>query len=77
MGHFPRQPQFDCVLAVFPDRKDLHQGVQKWFECFCQLVGDHAKTWQIQLIVDKRIYRKLEEPHFIRSDILVEVVDEE
>jgi hypothetical protein len=77
MVHFPQQPQFDCVLAVFHDRKDLHYGVQKWFECFCQLVWEHAKIWQIHLIVDRPIYRKLEEPHFIKADILVEVVDEE
>jgi hypothetical protein len=77
MAHFPRQSQFDCILAVFHDRKDLHYGVHKWFECLYQLVWEHAKIWQIHLIVDRPIYRKLEEPHFIKSDILVEVVDEE
>jgi hypothetical protein len=77
MAHFPKQPEFDCVLAVFYDRQDLHPGVQKWFDCFCQLVRDHAEIWQIHLIVDKPTYRKLEEPRFLKSDILVEVVDGE
>lgn len=65
MAHFPKQPRFDCVLAVFYDRQELHADVQKWFECFCQLVQDHAKIWQIHLIVDKLIYRRLEEPRFV------------
>jgi hypothetical protein len=77
MAHFPKQPQFDCVLGVCFDRQELHRGVQKWFDCFCQLVRDHAEIWQIHLIVDRPTYRKLEEPRFVKSDILVEVVDEE
>jgi hypothetical protein len=77
MAHFPKQPEFDCILAVFYNRRDLHVGVQKWFDCFCHLVQDHAKIWQIHLIVDKPTYRKLEEPRFFEPDILVEVVDEE
>jgi hypothetical protein len=77
MAHFPKQPGFDCVLAVFYDRQELHAGVQKWFDFFCQLVRDHAEIWQIHLIVDRPTYRKLEEPRFVKSDILVEVVDEE
>jgi hypothetical protein len=32
MAHFPKQPEFDCILAVFYDRRELHAGVQKWFE---------------------------------------------
>ena len=36
MAHFPKQPEFDCILAVFHDRHELHAGVQKWFECFCR-----------------------------------------
>jgi hypothetical protein len=75
-ARFPNQPEFDCILAVFPDRRELHAGVQKWFECFCRLVQNHAQIWQIHLIVDKRIYRKLEEPRFLQPDILVEVADE-
>jgi hypothetical protein len=51
--------------------------VQKWFDCFCQLVRDHAEIWQIHLIVDKPTYRKLEAPRGPKSDILIEVVDEE
>ncbi len=77
MAHLPKQPEFDCVLAGFYDRRELHRGVQKWFDCFCQLVRDHAEIWQIHLIVDRPTYRKLEEPRFVKSDILVEVVDEE
>ena len=77
MAHFPKQPELDCILAVFYDRRELHAGVQKWFDCFCRLLQDHAKIWQIHLIVDKPTYRKLEEPRFIKPDILVEVVDEE
>ena len=77
MAHFPKQPEFDCILAVFYDRRELHAGVQKWFDCFCRLVQDHAKIWQIHLIVDKPTYRKLEEPRLLKPDILVEVVDEE
>ena len=77
MAHFPKQPQFDGILAAFYDRRELHAGVQKWFDCFCRLLQDHAKIWQIHLIVDKPTYRKLEEPRFIKPDILVEVVDEE
>jgi hypothetical protein len=77
MAHFPKQPEFDCVLAVFYDRQDLHPGVQKWFDFFCQLVRDHAKIWQIHLIIDKPTYRKLEEPRFVKSDVLVEVADAE
>jgi hypothetical protein len=77
MAHFPKQPEFDCILAVFYDRRELHAGVQKWFDCFYRLVQDHAKIWQIHLIVDKPTYRKLEEPRFLQPDILVEVVDEE
>jgi hypothetical protein len=77
MAHFPKQPEFDCILAVFYDRRELHAGVQKWFDCFCRLVQDHAKIWQIHLIVDKPTYRKLEEPRFLQPDILVEVVDAE
>jgi hypothetical protein len=75
MTHFPKQPEFDCTLAVFPDRRELHAGVQKWFECFCRLVQDHAHIWQIQLIIDELTYRKLEEPRFLKPDILVEVVE--
>jgi hypothetical protein len=77
MAHFPKQPEFDCILAVFYDRRELHAGMQKWFDCFCRLVQDHAKIWQIHLIVDKPTYRKLEEPRFFEPDLLVEVVDEE
>lgn len=77
MAHFPKQIEFDCILAVFHDRQELHAGIQKWFDCFCRLVQDHARIWQIHLIVDKPTYRKLEEPRSIQSDILVEVVDEE
>jgi hypothetical protein len=77
VSHFPKQPEFDCVLAVFQDRHELHTGVQQWFECFCHLVQDHARIWQIHLIVDKPTYRKLEEPRFLGPDILVEVVGEE
>jgi len=77
MAHFPKQPQFDCVLGVFYDRQELHRGVQKWFDCFCQLVRDHAEIWQIHLIVDRPTYRKLEEPRRPKSDILVELVNEE
>ena len=77
MARFPKQPEFNCVLAVFHDQRELHSGVQRWFECFCQLVRDHVKIWQIHLTVDKSIYRKLEEPRFMRPDILMEVVDEE
>ena len=77
MAHFPKQPELDCLLAVFDDWYELHPGVQKWFDCFCRLVQDHAQIWQIHLIVDKPTYRKLEEPRFVRPDILVEVVDEE
>ena len=77
LAHFPKQPELDCLLAVFNDRYELHPGVQKWFNCFCRLVQDHAQIWQIHLIVDKPTYRKLEEPRFLQPDILVEVVDEE
>jgi len=77
MAHFPKQPRFDCVLGVFYDRQELHRGVQKWFDCFCQLVRDHAEIWQIHLIVDRPTYRKLEEPRGPKSDILVELVNEE
>jgi hypothetical protein len=77
MAHFPKQPELDCLLAVFDDRYELHPGVQKWFDCFCRLVQDHAQIWQIHLIIDKPTYRKLEEPRVLRPDILVEVVDEE
>ena len=75
-ARFPRQQELDCILAVFADRRELHAGVQKWFECFCRLVQEHAPLWQIYLIVDKLTYRKLEEPRFLQPDILVEVVDE-
>ena len=75
-ARFPRQQELDCILAVFADRRELHAGVQKWFECFCRLVQDHAPLWQIYLIVDKLTYRKLEEPRFFKPDILVEVLDE-
>lgn len=75
-ARFPRQQELDCILAVFADRRELHAGVQKWFECFCRLVQDHAPLWQIYLIVDKLTYRKLEEPRFLKPDILVEVLDE-
>jgi hypothetical protein len=77
MAHFPKRPELDCILAVFDDRYELHPGVQKWFNCFCRLVRDHAQIWQIHLIIDNPTYRKLEEPSFIQPDILVEVVDEE
>jgi hypothetical protein len=77
MAHFPKQPEFDCILAVFYDRRELHAGVQKWFDCFCRLVQDHAKIWQIHVIVDKPTYRKLEEPRVFEPDILVEVVNEQ
>jgi hypothetical protein len=77
MAHLPKQPELDCLLAVFDDRYELHPGVQKWFDCFCRLVQDHAQIWQIHLIVDKPTYRKLEEPRLLRPDIVVEVVDGE
>ena len=44
MARFPKQPEFDCILAVFSDRRELHAGVQKWFECFCRLLQEHAQT---------------------------------
>ncbi len=77
MARFPKQPEFDCTLAVFCDRQELHVGVQKWFDCFCRLVQDHGQIWQIHLIVDKPTYRKLEQPRCLQPDILVEVIDEE
>jgi hypothetical protein len=77
MAHFPKQPEFDCIMAVFHDRQELHDGVQKWFECFVHLVQEHAQIWQIHLVVDKPTYRKLEELRFPGPDILVEVVDPE
>jgi hypothetical protein len=76
-ARFPGQHELDCILAVFADRREPHAGVQKWFECFCRLVQDHARVWQIHLIVDKLAYRKLEEPRFFQPEILVEVVDQE
>jgi hypothetical protein len=77
LARFPKQPEFDCILAVFHARHERHDGLQKWFECLCHLVQDHAQIWQIHLIVDKPTYRKLEEPRFLGPDILVEVVDPE
>ncbi len=77
MARFPKQPELDCLLAVFDHRRELQAGVQKWFDCFCRLVQDHARIWQIHLIVDKPTYRKLEEPRVVQPEILVEVVDEE
>jgi hypothetical protein len=77
VAHFPKQPEFDCILAVFHDRRELHAGVQRWFECLCRLVQGHASIWQIHLVVDKPTYRKLEEPRCLQPDILVEVVDQE
>lgn len=74
-ARFPKQPGFDCLLAVFHDRRELHAGLQEWFECLCRLVQDHAQIWQIHLVVDRPAYRKLEEPRLPRPDILVEVVD--
>lgn len=76
-ARFPGQHELDCILAVFADRREPHAGVQKWFECFYRLVQDHARVWQIHLIVDQLTYRKLEEPRFFQPDILVEVVDQE
>src|ERR1041385_1407142 len=40
MAHFPKQPELECILAVFYNRRDLHAGVQKWFDCFCRLVQE-------------------------------------
>lgn len=77
MAHFPERSEFDCILAVFHDWQELHTGVQRHFDCFCRLVQDHARIWQIHWIVDKPKYRKLEEPRFSKSDVLVEVVDKE
>jgi hypothetical protein len=45
MAHFPKRPELHCILAVFDDRYELHAGVQKWFNCFCRLVRDHAQIW--------------------------------
>jgi hypothetical protein len=77
MARFPQQPEFNCILAVFYDRWELHIGVQKWFDCFCRLVQDHVRIWQIHLIVDKPTYGKLEQPRCLQPDILIEVIDEE
>ena len=77
MAHFPKQPEFDCVLAVFYDRQELHAACKSGSTASASLVQDHAEIWQIHLIVDKPTYRKLEEPRCAKPDILVEVVDEE
>jgi hypothetical protein len=50
MERFPKQSEFDCVLAVFYAWQELHASVQRWSDFFCQLVQDHAEIWQIHLI---------------------------
>jgi hypothetical protein len=56
---FSRQLEFTFVLDVFKDGLDPHAEIQGWWNFFCETISTHAEIWQIPLVVDESVYRKL------------------
>jgi hypothetical protein len=56
---FSRQPELTFVLDVFIDGLDPHSEIQGWWNFFCETISSHADIWQIPLVMDESIYRKL------------------
>jgi hypothetical protein len=56
---FSRQPELTFVLDVFKGGLDPHSEIQGWWNFFCETISSHAEIWQIPLVIDESIYRKL------------------
>ncbi len=76
MARFPKKPGMTCVLDVFPGRNGSIPELQKWFCFLCHIVREHARIWQIHVVVSKSIFSRLKLSQD-RTDVFVEVVDDE
>ncbi len=56
---FSKQPELTFVLDVFKGGLDSHSEIQGWWNFFCETISSHADIWQIPLVIDESIYRKL------------------
>ena len=59
LARFSKQPELTFVLDVFKDGLDPHSEIQGWWNFFCETISTHADIWQIPLVVDESVYRKL------------------
>ena len=59
LARFSRQPELTFVLDVFKDGLDPHSEIQGWWNFFCETITTHADIWQILLVIDESVYRKL------------------
>lgn len=59
LAHFSRQPELTVILDVFKDGLDPYSEIQGWWNFFCETISTHAEIWQIPLVVDESVYRKL------------------
>lgn len=69
---FSKQPELTFVLDVFKDELDPHSEIQGWWNFFCATISTHAEIWQIPLVVDESVYRKLApgDDHQVHVDIV-------
>jgi hypothetical protein len=59
LARFSRQPELTFVLDVFKDGLDPHSEIQGWWNFFCETISTHAEIWQIPLVIDESVHRKL------------------
>ena len=64
LARFSRQPELTFVLDVFKDGLDPHSEIQSWWNFFCETISTHADIWQIPLVIDESVYRKLNAGHY-------------
>jgi hypothetical protein len=64
LARFSKQPEFTFVLDVFKGGLDPHSEIQGWWDFFCETISTHADIWQIPLVIDESIYRKLNAGHY-------------
>lgn len=61
---FSKQPELTFVLDVFKDGLDPYSEIQGWWNFFCETITTHAEIWDILLVVDESVYRKLHAGHY-------------
>lgn len=59
LARFSRQPELTVVLDVFKDGVDPYSEIQGWWNFLCETISTHAEIWQIPLVVDDSVYRRL------------------
>jgi hypothetical protein len=59
LARFSRQPELTFVLDVFKGGLDPFSEIQGWWNFLCEMISTHAEIWQIPLVIDESVYRKL------------------